>query len=72
MKIIKINSPFITLGQLLKYTNIIQNGGEVKFYLMENDVFINGVLDVRRGKKIYPGDIVKIKPDITLKIESKL
>ena len=60
MKDVKIKTEFITLGQLIKFLNLIGSGGEVKFFLMENDIFVNDELESRRGKKIYPGDKVKI------------
>ena len=60
MKITKIKTEFITLGQFLKIENFINSGGEAKFYLREKDIYINDELDVRRGRKLYPNDIVKI------------
>ncbi len=69
MQKILITSPFITLGQLLKFANIIQSGGETKFYLSENEITVNGILDNRRGKKCYPGDIIIINKKTTLQIE---
>ena len=57
---IKINSEFITLGQFLKFADIISTGGEAKIFLSQNDVFINGELDVRRGRKLRSGDKVVI------------
>ena len=36
MKQIKISTEFVTLGQFLKLANLIQTGGEAKFYLKEN------------------------------------
>ena len=57
---IKISSEFITLGQFLKFADIIESGGEAKLFLSQNDVFINDELDVRRGRKIRPGDKVVI------------
>ena len=56
---VKIKSEYITLGQFLKFVGIISNGCEAKFYLAENEVYVNDELDTRRGKKLYPGDIVK-------------
>ena len=58
---VKINSEYITLGQLIKFVGIISNGAEAKGYLLSNKVLINGELDNRRGRKIYPGDVVAIK-----------
>ena len=57
---IKINSEFITLGQFLKFADVISTGGEAKIFLSQNDVFINDELDVRRGRKRRPGDKVAI------------
>lgn len=60
MELINIKSEYITLSQFLKFTGIITNGGEAKFFLENNDVLINGELDNRRGKKLYPNDIIEI------------
>ncbi len=57
---VKITSEYITLGQFLKYVGIIGNGCEAKIYLAENDAYINDALDTRRGRKIYPGDVVRV------------
>ena len=61
MKKIKIVTEYITLGQFLKLADIISNGGEAKFYLSENEVYINGELDVRRGRKLRHGDKVVVE-----------
>ena len=58
---IKDGENFITLNVLLKLTNIISTGGQAKYYLQENEVFVNDVLENRRGRKLYPGDIVKVE-----------
>lgn len=55
-----ITSEFITLGQFLKYENIIESGGNVKFFLEEIPVYINNERDNRRGRKLYPGDVIVI------------
>ena len=53
-----ITSEFITLGQFLKFENLIES---VKFFLEEIPVFINNEQDNRRGRKLYPGDVVSIE-----------
>lgn len=53
---IRITTDYITLGQLLKLASIIQNGGQAKSYLAENEVLVNGSPDQRRGRKLRPGD----------------
>ncbi|MDD3712035.1 MAG: S4 domain-containing protein YaaA [Candidatus Izemoplasmatales bacterium] len=60
MKDVKITTPFITLGQLIKFLNLIGSGGEVKLFIMQNQVLFNDEPENRRGKKIYPNDIVEI------------
>lgn len=61
MEKIKINSEYITLGQFLKFTNIVSSGGMVKAILQDTKIYVNDLLESRRGKKLYPGDKVVIK-----------
>lgn len=58
---IKLTSPYITLGQLLKMTDWIASGGEAKQAVKTLKILINGFPDDRRGRKIYPGDTVVIE-----------
>lgn len=64
---VKITTEYITLGQLLKLAQIIQNGGQAKSYLAENEVLVNGEPDQRRGRKLRPGDEI-VTSDIRVKI----
>ena len=57
---IKLNTEFITLGQFLKLADVIQSGGMAKWFLSENDIFINGEQDQRRGRKLRVGDKIHI------------
>ena len=59
--VINISTEYITLGQFLKFADIISNGGEAKSFLLFNTVLINGVEDNRRGRKLRTGDVVEIK-----------
>lgn len=61
IKKVEINTPYITLQQLLKFVGILSFGGEAKMYLSENEVFVNDELENRRGGKLYPGDVVKVE-----------
>lgn len=56
-----INDEYITLGQLLKEVGVISTGGQAKFYLQENSVVLNEEKENRRGKKLYPGDVIQIE-----------
>ncbi|MBL4953389.1 S4 domain-containing protein YaaA [Neobacillus sp. OS1-32] len=59
-KKIKLETEFITLGQFLKLAELIQSGGMAKWFLSEHEVFINGELDQRRGRKLRDGDKLQI------------
>lgn len=61
MRKVKINSAYITLGQMLKLTDCIDSGGQVKSFLSEVCVWVNGEIDQRRGRKLYPGDLVDVE-----------
>ena len=54
------DTEFITLSQLLKMEGIVQSGGEVRFYLEDNVVLVNDIIEVRRGKKLRVGDKITI------------
>ena len=56
----KISTEYITLGQFLKLADMIQSGGMAKWFLSEYEVYINGELDVRRGRKLRSGDKIEI------------
>ncbi len=53
---IKINTPFIKLDQLLKFSGMCSTGGEAKEVILSGLVKVNGETVLMRGKKIYPGD----------------
>lgn len=56
----KLFDEYITLQALLKEVGIIQSGGAIKSFLQENQVYFNGDLETRRGKKIRIGDIITL------------
>lgn len=64
MKKFMLNGPFMTLGQFLKANDYISSGGEAKFFLYSNDVFLNGEKITQRGKKLYHDDLVKVENDV--------
>lgn len=59
--VISIASEYITLGQFLKFADVIETGGEAKIFLANNKVLINDENDNRRGRKLRSGDKVEIK-----------
>ena len=56
---IAINTEFIKLDQLLKWANLTGSGVEAKMFIQNGEVKVNGVVETRRGKKIYDGDVVE-------------
>lgn len=61
MIIVPVHGEYITLGQFLKITDIINSGGQAKSFLASAHIHINGQSDNRRGRKLYPGDIVIVQ-----------
>lgn len=57
---IKLNGDYMTLTQALKEAGVIATGGQAKWYLQENTIFLNGEPENRRGKKLYAGDQLQL------------
>lgn len=61
---LKANSEFITLGQLIKVLGFVDSGGNVKYFLETEKIFVNDTIEKRRGKKLFNKDIVKINEHV--------
>jgi len=59
MEIIKIRDDFIKLGQALKLAGLVQSGVDAKIEIQEGFVKVNGEVELQRGKKIHPGDVIE-------------
>lgn len=57
---VKLDTEFITLGQLLKELDLISSGGMAKWYLGEYDVYVNQEAENRRGRKLYLNDVIDL------------
>jgi len=60
METIKINTDFIKLDQFLKWAGVADNGVMAKHMVLDGIVKVNGETEERRGKKLYPGDVVEV------------
>lgn len=69
MEIIKIRDDFIKLGQALKLAGLVSSGVDAKIEIQEGFVKVNGEVELQRGKKIHPGDIIEFKGQ-QIKVES--
>src|SRR5690625_7529664 len=58
---VEIETSFITLGQFIKLANVFESGGMIKAFLQDTGVLVNGEIEQRRGRKLYPGDVVEIE-----------
>ena len=58
MEIIKLREEFIKLGQALKAAGLVDSGVDAKEVIQEGQVLVNGEVELRRGRKLYAGDIV--------------
>jgi ribosome-associated protein len=56
---IQIQTETIRLSQLLKLANVVQDGSEAKFRIANEEVTVNGEVEIRRGRKLRSGDQVK-------------
>lgn len=70
METIKIREAdeFIKLGQALKAVGAVESGVEAKEVIQEGLVTVNGETDLRRGRKLYGGEMVEFD-GIQIKIE---
>lgn len=57
MREIKIRDEFIKLGQALKLAGLVDSGVDAKYVIQDGLVKVNGEKELRRGKKLYPGDV---------------
>lgn len=58
---IQIDTEFIKLGQALKLAAIATSGVEAKILILDGQVYVNEELEIRRGRKLYDGDVVEVE-----------
>ncbi|MDY0282122.1 MAG: RNA-binding S4 domain-containing protein [Salinivirgaceae bacterium] len=46
----------IQLNQLLKLLNLVESGGEANQVITAGEVLVNGIKELQKRKKLYPGD----------------
>jgi len=57
--VINLVGPYIKLGQALKAAHLVDYGSDAKEVIQNGEVFVNGEVDTRRGKKLVKGDVVE-------------
>lgn len=63
-EVIKINSEFIKLQDLLKFAGLCETGGQAKILIQDGYVKVNGEICTMRGKKMRSGDVAEIDGNI--------
>ena len=58
MREFEISKEPIELYKILKFENLVDSGGEAKHVISEGRVMVNGVIETRKRKKIFSGDVV--------------
>ncbi|MBO7650022.1 MAG: RNA-binding S4 domain-containing protein [Lachnospiraceae bacterium] len=61
METVTIRDEFIKLGQALKLAGICDSGVDAKEIITDGEARVNGEVDLRRGRKLYDGDVVEVK-----------
>ena len=57
---LKADQEFIQLNNLLQVLGLAQTGGHAKILIKNEEVFVNGEIELQIRKKIRKGDLVKI------------
>lgn len=64
---LRSSDDYIELIALLKVVQIAQTGGHAKHIVEDGAVHVNGEQELRKRKKLIPGDMVEID-DVSIKI----
>ncbi len=57
---IEISEDVIRLGQLLKFANLVADGGEAKALIAAGAVSVDGEPEIRRGRQVTIGSLVEV------------
>jgi ribosome-associated protein len=60
MREVTITTGSIRLGQFLKLADVVDVGSDVKSLLEDGEVRVNDVEEARRGRQLFPGDVVTV------------
>lgn len=64
-----LRTEYITLSQLLKAVDMASSGADAKAILAEGGVLVNGEEDNRRGRKLRPGDVVRLADGLVIRVK---
>ncbi|WP_312169314.1 RNA-binding S4 domain-containing protein [Microbacterium sp.] len=55
---VSIGGEMIRLGQFLKFSGLLDSGGDAKEVVIDGFVKVNDEIDRRRGRQLHDGDLV--------------
>ena len=61
--LIEITGDMIRLGQLLKLAGVVSGGADAKALIAGGQVTVNGKPELRRGRQLHSGDVVRVGTD---------
>lgn len=54
----------IRLDHFLKREGLVGTGGEAKILIQAGEVTVNDEVEIRRGRKLQPGDVVELADEV--------
>ncbi len=66
-----IDTQYIELDKLLKREDVATSGGEARYLIGQGLARVNGEVETRKRRKLYPGDLVLCR-GITLRVVAGL
>ena len=58
---VSIGGEMIRLGQFLKFSGLLDSGGDAKEVIIDGYVEVNGETERRRGRQLHDGDLVEFE-----------
>lgn len=55
---VRVTTIPVELYKILKFENIAASGGEAKYMIADGHVRVNGQVETRKRRKIFPGDVI--------------
>lgn len=63
MKKVEITREPVELYKILKFEGLVPSGGVAKQVIADGQVLVNKVVETRKRKKIFSGDVIEFEDD---------
>lgn len=68
---VKIEGRYIKLGQLIKKLNLVDTGGQAKYFVKYHDIRVNNETGLKRNSKIWATSTVWIDDQVFYIVEDE-